>query len=209
MEKSMLVALGAIVISVIAIVTSVAFRPSTLPIEAGAVGTNELAKDSVTSEKIKDNEITSEDIKDGTITDADISEEGISRIADNAVTTEKIADRAITSDKIADGAITWDMIVEKPLKVVAAGIINPDGTVREGYNIESVEWDDSLDRFRISLSVPFRFDHYITFAAPLGSSMRIARVSSIGGRDMLVYIYDLSSGVQVKASFQFVVFDIA
>ena len=101
------------------------------------------------------------------------------------------------------------MIVEKPLKVVAAGIINPDGTVREGYNIESVEWDDSLDRFRISLNVPFRFDHYIIFAAPLGSDMRIARVISIGSQDMLVYIYDLSSGVQVKASFQFVVFDIA
>ncbi len=99
------IAIVAVTFSIIAIVLSMTLRP-TLEIGAGAVGTDELANNSVTSDKVADS----------VITDADIVSAGISRIADNSITLgmltpeaktgiENIADSSITSEKIADGAI--------------------------------------------------------------------------------------------------------
>jgi parallel beta-helix repeat protein len=123
MEKTMPIAIGAVVISVIAIASTIVLKPG-VTIGAGDVGANELADDSVTGGKIVD----------GTITDADIATAGVSKIAgdavgsgqiaDNSITlqdlasdiiaaitgVENIADNSITSEKIADGAITSDDI---------------------------------------------------------------------------------------------------
>jgi len=125
MEKSTPMAIAAVIISVIAITSTIVLRP-TLEIGAGAVGTNELADSSVTSPKIldgtiqtidiapgvitelaiEDNSITSAKILDGTIVDADITTAGISRIADDAVTSAKILDGTIQTIDIAAGALT-------------------------------------------------------------------------------------------------------
>lgn len=154
MEKSMSIAIGAIIISIVAITSTVVLKP-TLAIGAGAVGTNELADDSVTGDKIVD----------GTITDADITSTGISRIADDAITSPKIAeadgttgqdtntgsgvktghiqDSAVNSAKIADdtistidianGAVTYDKMAIK----IKAGIseVVDGGTITHGLGV--------------------------------------------------------------------------
>ncbi|MBK9338894.1 MAG: hypothetical protein IPM98_21110 [Lewinellaceae bacterium] len=67
-------------------------------IATGAVGTVELANNSITSSKIADGAVTGDDIAPATITAVNL--------ATNSITTAKINDDAITSIKIADGTIT-------------------------------------------------------------------------------------------------------
>ncbi len=149
MEKSMPIAIAAVAISVIAIVSAIALRPATPTLSAGSVGSNELANNSVTGDKIADGAVTSAKIADGTITDDDISTAGVSRIADGAVTSAKIADGAITDadiaaagiSRIADSAVTSAKIadgtvaaadlateVENMLGKAATVIVAADGT---------------------------------------------------------------------------------
>jgi hypothetical protein len=146
MEKSMSIAVVAVIISVVAIVSAVALKP-TLRIGAGAIGTNELANGSVTGEKILD----------GTVTDVDITTDGISNIADDAVGSgqiadnsialqdlssdvaaviagvENIADNSITGAKIQDGTITdVDISVEGISRIAdnsITGAMVQDGTL--------------------------------------------------------------------------------
>lgn len=132
MEKSMPIAIMAVIISVLAIISAVvAVLPK--PISAGTVGTNELADNSVigdkvadnaitleklspdvivTLENIADNSITSAKIADGTIVDADIAAAGISRIAGDAVSGSKIQDGTIHTEDIATGGVTSDDILD-------------------------------------------------------------------------------------------------
>ncbi len=122
--QTMAIAVVAVIISVIAIASSIALRPAAPALSTGSVGSNELA----------DNTVAGDKIVDGAITDADIISAGISRvaggavgsaqIADNSITlldlssavtdvitgVENIADNSITSAKIADGTITSDDI---------------------------------------------------------------------------------------------------
>ncbi len=67
-------------------------------IATGAVGTVELANNSITSSKIADGAVTGDDIAPATIAAVNL--------ATNSITTAKINDDAITSIKIADGTIT-------------------------------------------------------------------------------------------------------
>lgn len=91
MEKSMVVAIAAVVISLVSISSSIALRPATL---APKVTTDELADGAVTGEKIAS----------ATITDANITSAGISRIAADAVGTDQIADSVITLKKLSHDA---------------------------------------------------------------------------------------------------------
>lgn len=116
---SMVTAVLAIIISIIAVTSGVFLKPvSTLG--ASSVGENELADNSVTSSKVAPD----------TLTDDDISDTGISKIADNAITSDHItassitlldlsseviaamtgmvdiANNSITGEKIANGTIT-------------------------------------------------------------------------------------------------------
>ena len=98
MKEAQMMAISAVavVLSIIAIGSAVILKP-TATIGAGAVGSNELADNSVTGAKVAD----------GTITDADIVSGGISRIADGAITLAKLAADAIVSlENIADNSIT-------------------------------------------------------------------------------------------------------
>ena len=134
MERSMLIAIGAVIISVVAITSAIVLKP-TLAIGTGAVGADELANNSVTGDKIVD----------GTITDADIISTGISRIANNAVGSDQVADNSITSAKIRDediaaidiatGAVTTDEILDETVGAadIADGAVTTseilDGTI--------------------------------------------------------------------------------
>jgi hypothetical protein len=64
-------------------------------IQAGAVGTSQLAALAITTSKIANDAVTADKLADSASTDAD-----------RAVTTDHIRDEAITSAKIAPGAIT-------------------------------------------------------------------------------------------------------
>jgi hypothetical protein len=108
--KVMPIASMALIISIVAIIGVVVLRPA-LALEAGSVGTEEMADNSVTSGKIAD----------GTIVDADISTYGISRIADNAITLgmlteetritlENIGENEVTSVNILNGTIETEDI---------------------------------------------------------------------------------------------------
>ena len=126
---SMITAALAIVISIIAVVSSVFLNPLAA-IEAGSVGENELADNSVTSSKIADGTITDEDINnagiskiiDGSITMNDFSSAvtdvitGVAEIANNSITSEKIANGTITTDDLADDSVTSDKIVNDTIK---------------------------------------------------------------------------------------------
>ena len=71
-------------------------------IKNGGVGSTQLAKDSVITDKIKDSNVTTAKIKDGNVTTV--------KIKDANVTTDKIADSNVTTDKIANGAVTNDKV---------------------------------------------------------------------------------------------------
>jgi len=79
------IAVLAIVISIVAITSTVIVKPVS-SIGAGAISGNELADNSVTSAKVAD----------GALTDADISDSGISKIADDAIAGDQIASSSIT-----------------------------------------------------------------------------------------------------------------
>ncbi len=75
---------------------------SNAQITAGAVGTTQLANNSVTSDKIGVDVIVAEDIAANAIT--------VAELQDGAVTTAKIAADAVTANEIATGAITFGKI---------------------------------------------------------------------------------------------------
>ena len=82
---SIITAAVAIIISIAAVTSAVFIKPEAT-LDAGTIGVNELADNSVTSGKVAD----------GALTDADISDSGISKIAGNAITSDQIASSSIT-----------------------------------------------------------------------------------------------------------------
>jgi len=121
---SMITAVLAIVISIIAVVSGVFLNPLAA-IDAGGVGENELADNSVTSGKIADGTITDEDINnagiskilDGSITMGDFSSAvtdvitGVAEIANDSITSEKIANETIITADLANDSVTSEKIV--------------------------------------------------------------------------------------------------
>ena len=94
-----------------------------------------------------------------------------------------------------------------PLEVVAAGGIGSTGTVITGYNIASVTWSATYERYEISITgVYYYYDDYITIATSTFPE-RTAVASSMGGK-LLICIYDLD-GNKVQEYFYFVTYEIA
>jgi len=87
-------AVVAIVLSIIAIIFSVFISPI-LTLGSGSVGLNELADDSVSSNKIVD----------GSITDADINNFGVSKFADNSINSNNIANNSILFNDLNSNTI--------------------------------------------------------------------------------------------------------
>lgn len=139
-----MVAVGAIIISLVAIASAIILKP-TPTIGTGDVGTNELADGSVTGEKIAD----------GAITDADIVAGGISRIADGAVGSDQIADGAVTLQKLAESLVDMITGVENIAdnSITSAKIrdgtitnadISPDANIDPG-KISGTAWTSTND----------------------------------------------------------------
>jgi len=100
-------------------------------IKNGGVGSTQLAKDSVITDKIKDSNVTTAKIKDGNVTTV--------KIKDDNVTTPKIKDSNITTDKIADGAVTNDKVTSITKNKIsdfshAHGNLQNDGKVGTSNN---------------------------------------------------------------------------
>ncbi len=157
MEKSMPIAIAAVVISIVAVLSGVAaiFMKPTPTIGAGDVGTNELADDAVTGAKIADGTITGTDISDGSVTMSDLS----SDVTDAITGVENIADNSITSAKIQDGTITSaDLAAEVLAQMLSLPIATEniaDGAVTEPkldvLNIPTdnyvLSWDATQGKF--------------------------------------------------------------
>lgn len=95
----------------------------------GAIGTNNLANDAVTGDKIDDGAVGTGQLASGSVTSEKIynSAVGTTQLADNGVTAGKIADGAVTTEKIPDHAITAD-------KLAPRYIINVGDSYQEGYD---------------------------------------------------------------------------
>jgi len=134
MKENMLflIAFIAIAISIIALGSNL-FSDSSVTINAGAIGENELSSSAVTSDKIKDLTIFDDDISNegiskiandsilsshilsGSIMLPDLNQEVLDAItgvdiANGSISSEKLATDSVTSDKISDGSITSDKL---------------------------------------------------------------------------------------------------
>ena len=94
--------------------------------------------------------------------------------------------------------------VKDPMITYIKGSVSSAGTLYNGYNVESVEWNNTYDRWEITLigSFPYYYLDFTPVVTPYGCSDLTATTSSVGGK-MLVCIYD--SGVPVKKGFSFFV----
>ena len=78
-----------------------------LGIADGGVGTDQLADDAVTQDKIADDAVGTDQLADDAVTQGKIADDavGAAQIQDGAVGTDQLADDAVTQGKIADGAV--------------------------------------------------------------------------------------------------------
>jgi hypothetical protein len=87
---------------------------------------------------------------------------------------------------------------------IAYGFINDDGTISKAKGVESVTWNNALERYEIELTdINYYYSDYVAIVTPTGTSF--ASVTSSGGK-LIVKSYDVS-GNEIQANFQFVVFD--
>lgn len=97
LEKPIVIAIVAVILSVAAIASSVVLKPAPFTLEDGAVTTAKIANNAVDNTKLADNAVTENDIADGAVTG--------SKIASGAVDNTKLAGNAVTSAKILDNSI--------------------------------------------------------------------------------------------------------
>ena len=190
------VAVVALLLAIGALAATFVLSPS-MEIEAGSIGETELQNDAVNSDKIVDK----------TIKDADVTDDGLSKIAEDAVGSEEVADDSIGSNHLKSEAISWSDVGNKPLEVVAAGLITyHDGTItiEQNYNIESVEWNQDSEFFEITLeNISYYYTDYVTIATPLEPiSVKTSSVSN----NLVVELNDGTS--DVAEGFNFVTYKI-
>lgn len=100
-------------------------------IQNDAVDTNQLADDSVTSEKILDGEVATNDLADNAVSTSKIQDDSIttSKILDGEINANDIASNAVTSSKIQNGSVTIDDINTTGLGLKESTIVvAADGT---------------------------------------------------------------------------------
>jgi len=96
---SLATAVLAIIIAIVAVVTSLVITPD-LSIGAGSIGENELLDNAVTSQKIKDETIMLADLSSEVLA----SMSGVVEILDNSITGDKIVNGTITNADIFESA---------------------------------------------------------------------------------------------------------
>jgi len=100
---SLATAVLAIIIAIVAVVTSLVITPD-LSIGAGSIGENELLDNAVTSQKIKDETIMLADLSSEVLA----SMSGVVEILDNSITGDKIVNGTITNADIFESAENLD-----------------------------------------------------------------------------------------------------
>lgn len=77
-------------------------------IKNGQVKNVDLAKNAVTSAKIKDGTVTTADVANGAVSNAKLANSAVTsaKIKDGSITTADLASNAVTSPKIADGTVS-------------------------------------------------------------------------------------------------------
>lgn len=143
---------------------------SRIPNTAGSVTNNNLAANSVTTDKIKDGTILGQDLASGTITGDKIANKTITndKLADNSVSSSNIidgtivnadlADKTITGNKIANNSITTDHITNgtilmEDLSEELQTLINEGGDIEISVTPNRAVISDSTGTGIISSSV--------------------------------------------------------
>lgn len=111
-------------------------------IGSGKVGTNELATDAVTREKILNEAINSDKIAPQGIATNNLALDAVTtdRIKDGAVTRDKVLNRAINSDKIDTQGITTDNIKNGAITLVkmAKDSVGTDNIINDAVTSEKI-----------------------------------------------------------------------
>lgn len=226
---TMIVAILAVFLSIIAIVSSLGVKPA--DIDVNSVGTKELMNGSVNSDKILDNSILPNDLHDSVvdyiverfyIPDNSISSRhiinksidkddlanssvGSEEIIDFSVGKDDIQNRSITREKLADDAIQWDDIKNIPIQTSAAGFIKNDGTLEYGYNVLSVQYETSTRSYNITIDNYNPSNKYVTIVSTLGliTSSQVAYTSD----SISIWLINATGDYQ-KSDFYFVTYKI-
>lgn len=87
-------------------------KPSTVPLEDGAVTTQKLADGAVTVDKLANGSVTGSKLADESVATDKLVEQSVTteKINDYAVTTEKLALEAVTETVLADDSVTFNKI---------------------------------------------------------------------------------------------------
>lgn len=103
-------------------------------------------------------------------------------------------------------SVPYAIYASKTPGIVAHGHISDDGTIDSGTGNFTVNYESSLNRYRISITgVSYLFSNYTTLVTTVGSSAQQASYNSVGG-DLLIYIFD-SSGSHDVGDFSFIVYE--
>lgn len=182
---------------------------SRIPNTVGSVTNNNLAANSVTTDKIKDGTILGQDLASGTITGDKIANKTVTndKLADNSVSSSNIidgtivnadlADKTITGNKIANNSITTDHITNgtilmEDLSEELQALINEGGDVEISVTPNRAVISDSTGTGIISSSVTSAELGYLSGVtssvqtqlnnkAPLSHTHNYAGASSPGG----------------------------
>jgi len=124
----------------------------------------------------------------------------------------------------------WDLMVEKgdtgstgapgtagadgqhgapgPNMIVAMGLIDNDGTVIQGYNITSCEWDAPGQNYHIALTgISYHWDYYVTMVTAISSTgMHASFGYDMQSFALVVTIYDNTNNM-TQGPFSFMVLD--
>ena len=169
-------------------------------IQDNTIKNQDISNDAVTSNKILDGEIANDDLATNSVTSDNIASETIK--------TDDLADNSVTSDKIEDGAVSWQDVSNKPIEILACGIIYDDGTIHKGYNIKSVNYDSTNMWYEIKITdVNYRWHKYITQVTPLGTDE--PRIPIVRGIDdfLIIHISDISGNLGT-GDFSFITYGI-
>jgi hypothetical protein len=95
-----------------------------------------------------------------------------------------------------------------PNMIVAMGTVGHDGTIYQDYNIESVLWNDTIQRYEITLTFAYDNTEYVTVVTPQVFLNATGCASgSTPGDKLGVYIYN-SAGTKIQTPFSFVVLQV-
>lgn len=128
---------------------------------------------------------------------------GVAIFSGNAITdgNHEVSGELHVGNSLAFG----DQTPQRTAGPIAKASINSDGSVENAVNVQSVTWNDSAERYEISISgESYYFDEYVTSVTITELDVVRSRLGS-GLNRMYVYLFD-QAGDQVQGKFQFVTY---